>query len=223
MKLQIYTDMIIEIMQQPKYPAEIVANALALTMHSDPERLPPKFTPKLGKFLIEAEHMSPTEHLNYTFLIQGVSRSFLAQITRHRIGSFTSASQHYQDYQTYPCIVSPGQMLEKSLSTLSQAYHAYEYLMEEGVPKEEARQVLPNAASVNLLWTVNARAIITFLRQRLCLRNVMEMRIFAYRLLSLVKPTFPELFDHVGPQCFMGDCMQGRMKCEVGPWVNFER
>lgn len=218
MKLQTYEDMSIEIMQRSKYPAEIIALALDLTMHSNEEHVPATFTYKLGKYLLDAEHTSPLEHVSYTFLLQGVSRSFLAQITRHRMGSFTSASQHYQNYQDYPCIVA-----EKSnelVYALNSSFEAYTNLIKLGEPKEEARQVLPNAAAVNLLWTVNARGLLTFLQQRLCYRNVKEMQMFAEQVLSLVLPTLPEIFTHVGPQCFTGKCKQGHLKCTEGPWRN---
>ncbi len=219
MKLKTYDQMIIELIQYSKYPAEIVALALDLTMHSNDEHMPAKFTNKMGKYLLDAEHTSPLEHAQYTFLIQGVSRSFLAQITRHRMGSFTSASQHYQDYEDYPCIVDTVGATYKI--AFGNSYATYEFLKNDGVTREEARQVLPNAASVNLLWSVNARGLVTFLRQRLCHRNVKEMQIFAQRVLSLVTETFPELFKFVGPQCFMDkECKQGRLQCKEGKWKN---
>lgn len=218
MILKTYDDMTVELMQQPKYPAEILALALDLTMKSDPEHVPAKLTHRLGKYLLDADHTSPLEHIHYTFLIQGVSRSFLAQITRHRMGSFTSASQHYQDYSEYPCIVdNAGNAIQEV--ALAHSVNIYTDLVKHGMAKEEARQVLPNAASVNLLWSVNARGLLTFLKQRLCYRNVKEMQLFAERVLSLVRPTFPEIFNYVSPQC--GDkagCRQGKMQCKVGPW-----
>src|SRR5690554_5187381 len=47
------------------------------------------------KKLMEMEHLSPVEHASFTFGIEGVSRSLLAQITRHRIASFSVKSQRY--------------------------------------------------------------------------------------------------------------------------------
>lgn len=221
MELKLYDEMTVELIQRSKYPAELVALALDLTMHSNEEHVPAVFTDKMGKFLLDAEHTSPLEHVHYTFLIQGVSRSFLAQITRHRMGSFTSASQHYQDYSDYPCIV--GEINPTYAIAMTNAYSTYEFLQtgDAKLPKEEARQILPNAAAVNLLWSVNARGLVTFLKQRLCNRNVKEMQIFAQRVLSLAMETFPEVFKFVGPQCLMdGKCKQGRLQCKEGKWKN---
>lgn len=54
----------------------------------------------VGKFLsrlVTMGHLSPFEHASFTFGIEGVSRSFLAQVTRHRIASFSVKSQRYVD------------------------------------------------------------------------------------------------------------------------------
>ena len=102
----------------------------------------------------------------------------------------------------------------------------YNYLSSYGIPKEEARQALPNAATVNYMWTIDARNLMLFLRTRTCNRNVFEMRIFANRVLFLVREHFPQLYNHVGPQCFMDSsfsrdnkgCRQGRMQCKNQYW-----
>ena len=175
----------------------------------------------LLKFLIKAEHTSLLEHLSWTFYIEGVSRSFLAQITRHRIGSFTSASQHYTDYRDMPFIVHPtltkNEVVYQCLFT---AVTGYKLLVDEGVPIEEARQVLPNAAEVRLLWTVNARSLFNFFEQRWCGRNVAEMIAFCEHLYAKVHDTWPEFAKFLGPYCYHlnGKCNQGKMTCGR-PWI----
>lgn len=215
--IQPYKSMTIELMQATPYPAEMVALAQSITMNSKADEQIPPMIPKKIKFLLEAEHHSLLEHVVYTFLIQGVSRSFLAQITRQRTGSPTSGSQHYQDYTDYPCAVAnPENTIIRE--SLDWSYKAYELLLAQGMPKEEARQVLPNAACVNYLWTIDARNLMYFLRQRMCNRNVLEMRTFANAVSELVVPHFPELFRQVGPQCLTGGCKQGFLACKQGLW-----
>jgi thymidylate synthase (FAD) len=172
------------------------------------------------KFLLDAEHTSLLEHVNFTFRLKGISRSLLAQITRHRMGSFTSSSQHYQDYRDYPVVTSDKLIADKdTIVAFNTAYSRYTNLIANGVSKEEARQVLPNAAAVNLLWSVNARSLVNFLRLRLCKINVEEMQIVATKVLSQAMVVLPDLFTHVGPQCFMdGKCKQGYMTCG-SPWI----
>lgn len=43
-------------------------------------------------------HESVLEHASFTFLAEGVSRVLLAQLTRHRIASFSVQSQRYVSY-----------------------------------------------------------------------------------------------------------------------------
>jgi thymidylate synthase (FAD) len=224
MELLPYTAASVELMQVTPNPEKLISTALRITMKADLDSDIPKVNHKLCKYLLDAEHTSLLEHVVYTFLLKNVSRSFLAQITRHRMASYTSGSQHYQDYSEYPCVVHPVFIEDESAKafmniSLTNSFEEYSYLIREhGVPVYEARQILPNAAAVNILWTINARSLVNFLKLRLCYRNVDEMQMFAERVLSWARQHFPALFDNVGPQCFMDKCKQGKMICNRGPW-----
>lgn len=218
MKIQTYEDMQVTPVQMTPNPEIVTGLALAITMKAD--LLNPKpLTPKQGLFLTLAEHMSVLEHVQYTFLVEGISRSLLAQLTRQRASSFTSGSQHYQDYHAYPAAVHADYADNEELAeSLEAAINDYSILVAYDVPREEARQVLPNAMTVNLLWTIDARNLFWFLRHRLCNRNVAEMKIFANKVRYLACEHFPELFNWSGPQCAQGSCQQGRMQCKEGIW-----
>ena len=223
MQIKSYQESTIECWQQPQEPNKIVRQAARLTQQAkaDLQLVDTNNIEGLLKFLFKAEHTSLVEHLSWTFYIEGVSRSFLAQITRHRIGSFTSASQHYTDYRDMPFIVHP--TLTKNVCMrfgLTGALSAYETMVDEGIPIEEARQVLPNAAEVRLLWTVNARSLFNFFEQRWCGRNVAEMIAFCEHLYAKVQDTWPEFARFLGPYCYHlnGKCNQGKMTCGR-PWV----
>ena len=232
-KICTYADMSVEILQATENPAAQVGIAMGITMRQDDTKISPPVSKEKCQFLIDAEHTSLFEHVHYTFLIQGVSRSFLGQITRQRSAHPTSGSQHYQDYSDYPCSIHPmflntGLQEQRHMVHMSliESVDAYTELTKRGIAKEEARQVLPNATTVNYLWTIDARNLMFFLRQRCCNRNVYEMRVFANRVLSLVKEHFPQLYSNVGPQCFMDahfsqeskGCRQGKMQCENKYW-----
>lgn len=204
--------------QASSIPVSIISMACDITMKSDfklKKFIDQKEYSALCKKLLEMNHTSIFEHVHYTFFIKNITRSLLAQLTRHRIGSFTSGSQHYQEYDSHY-----GFSISKRYSSnvlviqaIQQCIESYRLLRQAKVPKEEARQVLPNAIHVNLLWSVNARSLINFLNLRLCARNVLEMKIFAQEIHELVKKHFPELFDYVGSDCFMTKCKQGGMSC----------
>jgi thymidylate synthase (FAD) len=219
-KILTYKDSKVKLLYATPNPAGVVGLAVAMTMKQDLHDTKP-ITSKLCKFLVNAEHTSLLEHVVYTFQLENYSRSFLAQITRQRMSSFTSASQHYQGYSDYPCVVAPETNADDLAfldTAFARAYSTYDYLSDV-CAIEEARQVLPNAAAVNLLWTINARSLMLFLKHRLCNRNVLEMRIFAHKILNIVQCHFPELFNLAGPQCvYPGRCQQGKLQCKEGTW-----
>lgn len=169
---------------------------------------------KLIRFLIEAGHTSVFEHCVMTFYIENVSRSLLAQLTRHRMGSFTAASQHYQDYSDMPMIVHPNVDTNYNVAHgLKDALDRYVEAMKDEIPKEEARQLLPNACAVNIMWTVNLRSLLNFFEQRLCLRNVAEMQWFATEIRRQVQGYWPDFAEYCAPPCGHGACNQGVMSC----------
>ena len=217
-KIQTYDDMEVSLVRSTQSPAQLVKAACDLTQTKE-FHLGNTATGPLIKFLIKAGHGSVLEHCSLTFVITGMSRSFLAQITRHRIGSFTSSSQHYADHSDMPMVLHPdwdqdGDIAEAYTEAIRFAVKSYEKLIQYGVPIYEARQVLPNACAVNLLWTVNTRSLINFMQQRLCKRNVTEAVTAATKVRLEVYKWWPELADLMGPPCYpTGKCNQGKMSC----------
>ena len=57
--------------------------------------------------LSDLGHASPIEHASFTFGIEGVSRTLLAQITRHRIASFSVQSQRYVRLDDFRYVIPP--------------------------------------------------------------------------------------------------------------------
>jgi thymidylate synthase (FAD) len=223
-KIQTYDDMKIETLWSSPSPGMQIRKALTNTM-ADLTKMSGESNLSTGllKYLITAEHTSVLEHAVISFMITGVSRSFLAQITRHRICSFTSSSQHYQEYGSYPCIVHPDYIDNEYMDDcLTDSVFGYNRMLLDSIPKEEARQFLPNACAVNLMWTINARSLWNFMRLRMCYRNVKEMRIFCNKLVPLIKQWWPEFATCCSPPCvFDGKCNQGYMSCG-NPWVKGE-
>lgn len=215
--LKSYEDIKVETIWASPNPGIQVREALDNTMKnilrfSEPSNC---VSTKLLKFLFQAEHSSTVEHAVISFRILGASRSWLAQITRHRIGSFTSSSQHYQDYTDYDNIVHADLVNDSDFDVAFWSLsHIYQKKIQEGVPKEEARQILPGAKAVNLIWTINARSLYNFMRLRMCLRNVTEMRVFCDKVFLLVYQWWPEFAEICGPPCYVdGKCNQGFMSC----------
>ncbi len=69
--------------------------------------LTPEKTESFLKILSDLGHESPVEHASFTFGIEGVSRALLAQITRHRIASFSVQSQRYVSKLDFEYVTPP--------------------------------------------------------------------------------------------------------------------
>ena len=50
---------------------------------------------RLMRQIVSSGHTSTLEHIVFTFSIEGISRACLAQLTRHRIASYSVQSQRY--------------------------------------------------------------------------------------------------------------------------------
>lgn len=194
------------------------------------------------RMLAEMGHESPTEHASFTFAIDGVSRSLLAQITRHRIASFSVQSQRYVrldnfDYVTPPAIADDPEakaLFEQSMVRAAAEYAAlsdalkdryYKRNIADGMPEkkaasqaekeaiEDARFVLPNACATKMIVTMNARSLHNFFRHRCCARAQWEIRALADEMLRLAYAAAPALFADAGPACLDGPCPEGKMSC----------
>ena len=192
--------------------------------------------------LMSLGHQSPIEHVTFTFGIEGVSRALLAQITRHRIASYSVKSQRYVkegmfEYITPPEIAGNEKAKELYIKTMEADQKAYDELAEilyekhyaellasgkdeksaskaaEKMAIEDARFVLPNACETKMVVTMNARSLMNFFNHRCCTRAQWEIRDLADEMLKLVKEVAPTLFKKAGPSCVAGACPEGKMTC----------
>lgn len=178
-------------------------------------------------------HMSPFEHATFTFGIDGVSRVLLAQLTRHRIASFSVQSQRYVRYDTtetdlhdifeipFPILDGTDNVFDGYMNALEEVAGAYENLVaslqESGFSKteaaENARYILPGSMKTNLVMTMNARELMHFFELRCCNRAQEEIRTLAWTILRLLEEKFPAIFSNCGPNCLKDKCKEGIMCC----------
>lgn len=164
-------------------------------------------------------HQSPLEHVSFTFGIEGVSRAMLAQITRHRIASFSVQSQRYVNMDEFGYVIPPSiaanqDALDEYEHFMDRADLVYTYLRSSGIPAEDARFVLPNACETRMIVTMNARELMHFFSLRCCKRAQWEIRAVADEMLRLCKEVAPEIFAKAGPGCVRGRCPEGKMGCK---------
>lgn len=205
--------------------AEILCGAAALTStkSGSPSEIFEKMDLETAKRIIKRVtgygHMSVIEHASFTFSIEGVSRAMTHQLVRHRIASYTQQSQRYVAYDTLEKFVTPlniaknadaKKVFDDALEKISEAYRK---LLDMGIPKEDARFILPNAAKTNIIVIMNARELNHFFNLRCCTRSQWEIREVAMEMLKQVKKVAPVLFENAGPSCVkLGYCPEGKMK-----------
>ena len=176
------------------------------------------------KGVIRSGHLSVLEHASFTFYVEGVSRALLAQLTRHRIASFSVQSQRYVSMKDqFSCVVPPrikalGPEKEaeyiRQMETIGQWYEDWQEAFDlDPAANEDARFVLPNACSTRLVMTMNARELRHFFSLRCCERAQWEIRSLAVRMLALCRQEAPVLFDDAGPSCLTGPCPEGAKSC----------
>jgi len=162
-------------------------------------------------------------HAHFTFLVDGISRACSHQLVRHRPASYSQQSQRYVAMKNFP-YVTPDSVKGKTVEIDGKKYsyddlmafigRFYEALVEEGVPKEDARFVLPNACTTRIVFTMNGEELVHFLRLRTCTRAQWEIRKMAIEMLKLLQSKYPELFKDVGPNCYyLGYCTEGKKSC----------
>lgn len=167
--------------------------------------------------IMERGHTSVVEHANFTFAIEGISRSCSHQLVRHRIASYSQQSQRMADAGDYvtPPSTKEGKGKEIFLEAIGHSIEAYNKLKELGVPREDARFVLPNATQTNMVVTMNARSLLNFFRLRCCLRAQWEIRELANRMLKLVRGKMPKVFEKAGAPCQVdGICPENNYECK---------
>ena len=174
--------------------------------------------------VVASGHTSVIEHAAFPFGSEGVSRTLLAQITRHRMASFSVQSQRYVsvegaevfDYIVPPRIAALGQEAqEEFLSQMKTMQSWYDGWMEKlgDDAAEDARFVLPGAAATRIVMTMNARELLHFFSLRMCSRAQWEIRELAWQMYALVYPLAPSVFGYGGPGCCLKGCPEGKRSC----------
>ena len=125
----------------------------------------------LRRTLFTQGHWSIAEHATATLYFTGVSRAFLAELTRHRHLSFSVESQRFIDADNINIVVPPAirasedpYVLRNFTNAADEAITAYMIARDEleDLPKkqrnEAARGLLPNCVETRMVVTGNLRA-----------------------------------------------------------------
>ena len=197
-------------------PQKLIETCARISYESKNEPFDPKVNSEFIRKLIRNGHESPLEHASATFLIEDISRACSHQIVRHRLASFTQRSQRYCTEDGFNYVV-PGSIkynLTKcedenedcddtdSFDTryswvMEKAAELYDEMVKRGIPKEDARFILPQAEVTSLYMTANFREWRHFLKLRLDKHSQWEIRAVAKEILEyfMLTETYDCFFD----------------------------
>ncbi|SHF47423.1 thymidylate synthase (FAD) [Caldanaerobius fijiensis DSM 17918] len=169
---------------------------------------------RLARNIINSGHLSILEHCTMTFAVSGVSRALLAQYTRHRIGvsisvqsqrAVSESSQKNKGIFEYimPDSIKDNedakQVFENEIKRIQECYDALKAM---GIKNEDARFILPNAASTNFVTTLNLRSLMDVYQKRVVVPGAQwEIKQMLKRMAELVvqrEPWLSEFFKDEG-------------------------
>lgn len=175
----------------------------------------------LVKKVLDSGHQSVAEHIYFTFVIEGISRSCSHQLVRHRHCTFSQQSQRYVEIKENSdrlqnLIIRPSSEKEQLkevaekyfVDVTDNNYMGYLYALREylravknGAKPEDARQILPNATKTNIVMSLNYRELIHICNLRLCSRAQTEIRKLFKAIVDEVREVEPKLTEYLVPQC----------------------
>ena len=182
---------------------------------------------------LDSGHESVAEHAVFTFQIEGISRACSHQLVRHRMASYSQQSQRYVTKNEHSYVIPHkitecdkiawdpifkkymnDSMVDIFIDLMDMCYNFYDFMIDNGIPMEDARYILPNACCTNITVTMNARELRHFFKLRLCKRAQWEIRELAECMYGCVKDVAPVLFEGVGPACIMDGKCKEKKRCD---------
>jgi len=157
---------------------------------------------KLLQGIVKAGHGSVLEHCCFTFSIEGISRACSHQLVRHRIASYSQQSQRYVKGDKFGYVIPPEIEKREDLKKVFDEHMRntrtlYNTLILCGMKKEDARYLLPNATTTNIVVTMNARELLHFIELRTSPRAQWEIREMANKMLEQAKEVAPVIFGEI--------------------------
>ena len=197
--------MTIELVASTPNPELVIANAARTCYDSKEKDL--ESSRKMIKAIVKSGHESCVEHATATFRLSDVSRVLTHELVRHRLLSFSQRSQRYVK-ENEPSYVIPDALVDDNTTNqkmllardtfekaMQSAWDAYSLLLSYGLKPEDARFVLPNACTTEIVVSGNFREYRNFLKLRLSPRAQWEIREAAYIILDKLYEIAPSCFE----------------------------
>ena len=195
----------IELIAHTPDPELVIANCATTCYDSNPKDI--EASRKMIRSLAKAGHEAMIEHAHATFKLSDVSRALTHELVRHRLFSFAQRSQRYvkENEESY---VMPDVLIDNNdananmkqaalifKTAMNDAWSAYRDLLKLGIKPEDARFVLPNACTTEIIVSGNFREYRNFLKLRLGPRAQWEIRKAANIILDKLYEIAPSCFE----------------------------
>jgi len=154
------------------------------------------------KRLLKMGHESPLEHASATFRIRNCSRAMTHQLVRHRMMSVSQQSQRYVSEESFTYVLPetiPSDQVADFHHDMTIIQEMYDKWRSRGLRKEDARFVLPNACTSEIVVTANFREWRHIFSVRLSPKAQWEIRAACIRMLEILKRQAPTSFADINP------------------------
>lgn len=159
---------------------------------------------------------SSWEFVNYTFEISGVTRAFTHQLVRTRNGSYAQESQRTVDVRDHEVIapdLSSNELADIWSDSIDHMMDAYEFMVDHGVPVQEARGILPTNTTTSIIAQFSLRTLHEMAQVRLCTRTQGEYQDVFREMKAAVVAVHPWAEDFIQVACVnTGVCVFPRYK-----------
>ncbi|HHV62954.1 MAG TPA: FAD-dependent thymidylate synthase [Firmicutes bacterium] len=165
---------------------------------------------RIARKVFTSGHLSVVEHCSITYAVSGVSRTLLAQYSRHRIGvSLSVQSQRHVsevsarndgqfDYVVPPGVQENSDAARAFEDGMKMLQELYDRLCAFGIRAEDARFVLPGAAMTNFVTTVNLRSLLDLYNKRVIEPGAQwEIKALVERMVALAVEREPWLGEFI--------------------------
>ncbi len=150
--------------------------------------------------LIKMGHDSPLEHAYATFRVTNCSRAMTHQLVRHRLMAVSQQSQRYVNEQSFAYVTPqsiPAELLDEYHSDMEIIRKMYRKWRQHGLRKEDARFVLPNACTSEIVVSANFREWRHIFRIRTSPKAQWEIRNACLKMLDILAQRAPACFADV--------------------------
>lgn len=174
----------------------------------------PDTAPKLLRYLIKHGHWSPFEMVHMTLEIK-TTRDISRQILRHRSFSYQEFSQRYaesEDFVSREARMQDPKNRQASVETddpdlaenwsiaqarvIRTAKEVYNWALDKGIAKEQARAVLPEGNTETTLYMAGSlRSWIHYCQLRMGIETQKEHREVALQAWEHIKTHFPDIAE----------------------------